>query len=93
LKKEHDWQVYIIQTESGKLYTGIARDRLKRFEEHLSSKKGAKFFRIEKPKKIVYWEQHKNRSEASKRERKIKSLSRQQKLQLITSKPSRPLRN
>jgi putative endonuclease len=78
------WEVYIIETESGKLYTGIARNADQRFVEHLCDpKKGAKFFRSDLPLEIRYREPSNNRSEASKREAAIKKLSRKEKLRLI----------
>ena len=81
--KENDWSVYIVETECGKLYTGIAKDVEKRFQEHLGSKKGAKFFRSATPKKIVFKHAKLSRSEALKIEDKIKKLTREQKLKLI----------
>lgn len=82
---ENQWWVYVLLTESGRLYTGISTDIERRFAEHcdLKKAKGAKFFRTEKPIKIVYREQHLNRSEASKREAAIKKLSRQAKCELV----------
>lgn len=77
------WVVYMIQTASGKLYTGITNDMERRFEEHQNHRKGARFFNISSPEKIVFCEPHTNRSEASKRECAIKKMSRQQKLGLI----------
>jgi len=79
-----DWTVYIIETRSGKLYTGITKDLNKRFKAH-EEKKGARFFRISEPLKVLYCEKHVNRSEASKREHQIKQLSRKEKLILISS--------
>ncbi len=76
--------VYMIESLSGKLYTGIAKDIEKRFLEHASDpRKGAKFFRSDPPSKIVYSELCANRSEASKREAAIKKMTRLQKLELI----------
>lgn len=77
------WTVYIIQAENGSYYTGITKDLPRRWKEHVSGKRGARFFRSSSPKEIVYQEQVKSRSEASKREIFIKSLSRDQKKQLI----------
>lgn len=78
-----DWVVYIIETESGKLYTGITNNLSKRLQAHCESKKGAKFFAFSKPEKVIYSESHPNRSEASKRESAIKKLSRSEKLDLV----------
>jgi len=76
------WEVYIIQTVSGKLYTGITKDMNRRFDSHLR-KKGASFFHFSDPEKIVYRESHPNRSQATKREMAIKKMSRKDKLVLI----------
>lgn len=80
------WKLYVIKTVSGKLYTGITLDLEKRFNEHLHSKKGAKFFRTDKPKEIVYVDTFPNRSSAQKREAQIKKMNRTQKLNLVFSK-------
>ncbi len=84
------WWVYIIETVSGKLYTGITTDVERRFAEHCSGTKsqgpksrGAKFFRSDKPGGVVYTERCADRSEASKREAAIKKLSRRKKIALI----------
>lgn len=73
----------MIEAANGKIYTGITTDVEKRFEEHKSSKKKAKFFRTTTPKKIVYQEKHPTKSSALIREHQIKKLTRLQKLQLI----------
>jgi len=80
------WKLYVIQTKSGKLYTGITLDLEKRFNEHLNSKRGAKFFRTDRPKEIVYTENLPDRSAALKREAQIKKMKRAQKLNLVISK-------
>lgn len=76
------WVVYIIQTESGQLYTGITNDLERRFAAHQNSS-GARFFHFSSPQKIIFQEPHPNRSSATKREIAIKKLSREQKLSLI----------
>ena len=80
------WIVYIIQAADDKLYTGITTNLIRRWKEHCGViKKGAKFFRGRPPKQVVYWEVQPNRSEASKREAYIKSLSRSEKLDLLSA--------
>ncbi len=79
------WVVYIIETESGKLYTGITTDLNRRFQEHSEKKRGAKFFSVSAPKRILFRENHSSRSEASIREAEIKRMKRSQKLELISS--------
>lgn len=77
------WEVYIIVTESEKLYTGITCNIKKRFNAHKNEKAGARFFHFSPPVKIVYREKVSNRSEASKRESAIKKMSRSEKIALI----------
>ncbi len=75
--------VYILQCSDGSLYTGIAKDVLKRLDEHNTSDRGAKYTKARRPVKLVYQEASLDRSSASKREYEIKKLRRIQKLQLI----------
>lgn len=76
--------VYILHCIDDTLYTGITTNLSRRIEEHNSSKKGAKYTRIRRPVKLVYTEEHLNRSMASKREYIIKKkMTRAEKLALI----------
>ncbi len=77
-----EWEVYIIQTKSGKFYTGITNDLERRFNAHKTRQGGARFFRFSSPEKIVYRESHPNRQEASRRECAIKKMSRKEKMAL-----------
>lgn len=77
------WKVYIIRTQSGKLYTGITKDLERRLREH-QTKRGARFFHISEPESVVYTETHPNRSAATKREIEIKKMSREEKTNLIS---------
>ena len=79
-----DWFVYIIEAENGHLYTGITTDLERRFSEHKSKQGGARFFHTSSAKKMVFHEQHSDRSSASKREAMIKKLSRKAKIELIS---------
>ena len=85
--KAPQWEVYIIKTKSGKLYTGITNDLDRRFEEHKTQKKGARFFHFSSPESIVFREAHPDRSSATKREIAIKSMSRSSKLALAQEQP------
>ncbi|MBI3394539.1 MAG: GIY-YIG nuclease family protein [Spirochaetia bacterium] len=82
------WFVYIIETTNGRLYTGITTDPERRFQEHVSGKGGARFFRIDPPKKILYLEKKRDRSTASRREAQIKGMEPAEKRALIRSKKS-----
>lgn len=85
------WSVYMIQTEDGKIYTGITTQVERRFEDHIKGKNGAKFFRSTPPKKILSRVGGFNRSEALKIEYRIKRLSRQKKLELAVRATKRRL--
>lgn len=82
-KSSQQWEVYIIQTESGKLYTGITTNLERRFKAHKQHQKGARFFHFSSPEKVVFRETHPDRSQASKKEAAIKKMSRKEKLILI----------
>ncbi len=81
------WTVYIIQAESGKLYTGITIDLERRLAEHKSSARGAKFFRTSSPRSVVFREVRRGRGDAQRRERQIKGMSHVEKLELIRRQP------
>jgi putative endonuclease len=82
------WSLYIIECCDKTLYTGITTDISRRLKEHNSkSKKGAFYTRNKTPVKLVYQEGVVGgRSAALKLERAIKSLTRKQKLELISGK-------
>ena len=77
------WIVYIIEAENGHFYTGITKNLERRFLEHTDSPKAAKFFRRSPPKKIAYFKEGFSHSEALKEERRIKKLTRPEKVVLI----------
>lgn len=84
------YYLYILETIDNTLYTGIALDVLKRFEEHKNSKLGAKYTKAHPVKKIVYIDEFQDKSSASKEEYRIKkTLNRKQKLSLIEENKSR----
>lgn len=89
--KKSKWYVYMIETGKGSIYTGITTDLERRFLEHASGKKGAKFFNSTTPEKILYHETYKNRSLASKREAAIKKLPRKDKLLLTDQRELKDL--
>ena len=78
------YYVYIVQCSDKTLYTGIATELERRIDEHNHSEKGAKYTRVRRPVKLVYSEEHPDRSSASKREYEIKKrMNRAEKLVLI----------
>lgn len=74
--------VYILECRDKTLYTGWTTDLEKRIVAH-NEGKGAKYTRIRKPVKLVYYEILEDKSMALKREYEIKQYSREKKLALI----------
>jgi len=91
-KNPSTWTVYLIEAESGKLYTGISTDPERRLKEHREGKKGARYFRFSKPVRIIHQEQYPDRSSASKREAQIKKMKREEKLNLCRQAGPCPVR-
>jgi putative endonuclease len=82
-EKRMEWSVYIIQCTDDTLYTGITVDLVRRLAQH-GGKRGAKYFRGRRPRRVVYLESGHSRSSASRREAEIKRLPRSAKLALLT---------
>ena len=76
------WFVYMIRCTDGSLYTGCTNHLLRRWRQHKKGK-GAKYLQANKPKSVVFVEEHPDRSEACKREYQIKQLTKKQKELLI----------
>ncbi|MHB0865483.1 MAG: GIY-YIG nuclease family protein [Minisyncoccota bacterium] len=74
--------VYLLECEDGSLYTGVTTDVARRLAEHQTGT-GGHFTRAKGAKRIVYTEEHPNRSSAQKREAAIKKLTRAKKLELV----------
>jgi putative endonuclease len=80
------YTLYIIRCADDSLYTGIAKDLEKRLMVHQSGK-GSVYVRARLPFSLVYTEKHKDRSRATKREMKIKKMSKAEKEKLIITDP------
>ena len=81
--KANNWFLYVLQCSDGTLYTGVTTDIDRRLNEHNTSSKGAKYTKIRRPVKLVYWIDFKARSTAQKAEYKFKQLTREQKEKII----------
>lgn len=80
------WVVYMVKCADDSLYTGITTDTERRVREHNEcDKKSAKYTRARRPVTLVYVEPCQDRSTASRREARLKRLSRLQKLAVINS--------
>ena len=76
--------VYILLCDDGSLYTGHTKNIDARWALHANGK-GARYTRMHKPERVAYVELFDSRAKAMKREREIKKMTRQQKLDLINS--------
>jgi len=75
------YYVYMILCEGNSFYTGYTKNLNSRMRLH-NNGKGARYTKMHKPKELVHVEEYGSRTEAMKREKRIKRLSHQQKLKL-----------
>jgi putative endonuclease len=71
--------MYVVECADGSYYTGITTDMTRRLNEHNRTKRGAKYTRSRRPVRLIYFESHENRSEASRAEAAFKKLTRKKK--------------
>jgi len=76
------WWVYVIECESGAWYTGVSNDVERRFRQHVEGK-GAKYMRMDKPKRVVAAQEFSSKGEALKSEAALKALTRSAKSEWI----------
>ncbi|HEY2980335.1 MAG TPA: GIY-YIG nuclease family protein [Anaerolineales bacterium] len=73
---------YIIECADGTFYTGWTTDPERRLKTH-NAGRGARYTRTRLPVRLVYVEPQPDRTTAMKREKAIKTLSREKKQKLI----------
>lgn len=76
--------VYILKCRDDSLYTGWTNNLPKRIQAH-NKGKGAKYTKARLPVELVYYEEFEDKIVAMKREYGIKSLTRKEKLSLISN--------
>ncbi len=76
--------VYILQCMDGSFYTGYTKNLQERLKQHENGK-GAKYTKSHKPRRVAYVENFDSQAQAMRREKEIKKMSRQQKINLINS--------
>ncbi len=76
------WFIYILECSDKTLYTGVTNDLDKRLEKH-NTRKGAKYTRGRGPVKMLYSLAFVSKSDACKKEYRLKKLTREEKLTLI----------
>jgi len=87
------WFVYMVRCADGSLYTGIARDVARRFQQH-NNGTASRYTRSRLPVELVYQEAHPDQSSALKREAAIKAMDRREKLKMAQQrkKPAKKVR-
>lgn len=84
---EQGWQLYMLQTAAGMLYTGITTDVNRRLQQHQQGR-GARALRGKGPLTLVFHCAVGDRAAASRLEYQVKQLSRAQKLLLVAQQPA-----
>jgi putative endonuclease len=75
------YYVYMILCEDNSFYTGYTKNLNSRIRLHKNGK-AARYTRTHRPKQVVHVEEFNSRTEAMKREKRIKKLTHSQKLRL-----------
>jgi putative endonuclease len=76
------YYVYILKSlKDGKFYTGCTADIEKRLAQHNNGM--VRSTKARRPLKLVYWETFATRSEAMRRERRLKRIGRAEKKRLF----------
>lgn len=88
MPKRVPYHLYVLRCADGSLYTGITTDLSRRLREHNGEgptrTAGARYTRARRPVELVYSRRFKDRSAASIEEARIKKLSRDEKLKLVS---------
>jgi putative endonuclease len=84
---QQSWQLYMLQTAAGMIYTGITTDVNRRLQQHQLGR-GARSLRGKGPLTLVFHCTAGDRATASRLEYQVKQLSRTQKLLLVAQQPS-----
>ena len=84
------WHLYLVRTQGGALYTGIATNVERRFADHLAGgKRAAKYLRSRNPVAIVYQAAIGNRAQALQAEARMKKLPKVEKERIVAESPDR----
>jgi len=88
---EEGWDLYLVRTRTGSLYTGITTDVERRFSEHQAgAPKGARSLRGKGPLTLAFQASVGNRSRASQLEWQVKRWPKARKEALIRGALSLP---
>lgn len=76
------YYAYLLECADGTYYTGSTDNLFMRVAQH-NEGRGARYTKVRLPAKLVYFEEFSDRSQAAKREREIKKMSKQEKKKLV----------
>lgn len=79
------WLLYILKCNDNTLYTGITNDLARRFKQH-NAGRASRYTRSRLPVELLYKERCQGKSNALKKEFRIKALSRKEKEKYIKEK-------
>lgn len=83
------WHVYMLRNERNALYTGVAKNPIARYNEHLKGgRKAAKYTRAARSLELVYSVEADSKSAAYKIESAIKRLKKDRKEQIVVMQPA-----
>ena len=83
------WHLYLVRTREGTLYTGIATDVGRRFEEHREGgAKASRYLRGRGPLRLVFQRKIGSRPLALRVERRIKHLPKRTKEEIVHRRPA-----
>jgi len=83
-----DWHVYVVRAADDSLYTGIATDVARRFEEHRNGgPRAARYLRGRGPLELIHQSRVGEKGLALRVERRLKRLSKERKEALVASSP------
>ena len=75
------YYVYVILCQGNNFYTGYTKNLDSRMKLHKNGR-GARYTRMHRPKRLVHVEQYNSRTDAMRREKRIKKLSHHEKIEL-----------
>ena len=76
--------LYFIECRSGAIYIGISRDVNARYNLHVSGK-GARYTRMNPPRRLIGSKEYDNRTEAARAEISFKQLTAKEKWRLVST--------
>lgn len=81
---DRTWWLYLIECRGGGIYTGIALDVEKRYQQHVTGK-GARYTRMNPPERLLTTQAYPNHRQAAQAEAVFKKLPAEEKWRWVTA--------